>query len=139
MQTILSAILFLITTILLSLNRFDDLVYELFDRSPTSVESVKRVVYVFAKALTCLYCGSIFAVIFKRMFIEKNLQIPLTAHQNLLLIIACMVLVFFLLGLIQNAIRKLQGRPLRPILDRRVFLRGIRSWIRTLAKDGKPR
>jgi hypothetical protein len=114
-----SAILFVI---LLALTAFcsylgdDDVVYNFLDRKPTPREGFIRVRWVLLKAITSICGGAVLAVggmELIRLFCPLNLS----KNEDVLLRALGMGVVSLLIGVLQNEIRRLRGRPRRPVFD----------------------
>lgn len=94
----------------------DDIIYQFLYRKPTPREGLVRVRWVFLKALTSIYGGGVLAVGVAKLLavccsvsFSKSLIVPA--------ILACVGLVFLAIGILQNGVRRLRGRPIRPVID----------------------
>lgn len=101
----------------------DDVVYDYLYRKPTPHEGLRRIRWVLLRTFTSIYAGAVLT--------RAILNIPqgccairAVGHdQAALLLLACVALVSLLIGILSNGIRRLRGRPTRPLLDPVVWRR----------------
>jgi hypothetical protein len=112
----------------------DDIVYRFYDpdkpdekwRKPTGKEGWGVIVFVFAKVVASLYGGGLIAAFVILKFIKHN---P-SENQALGLLLLFSAVAGLLIGVLQNVIRSLQGRTLRPVFDFALYKRNIKSHFR---------
>lgn len=105
----------------------DDVVYEFFDGKPTPREAIIRVRWVLLKAATSICGGALLATIILKLLKTFHLYHP-SDSEVVLLAVMCMAIVSLLIGVLQNQIRRLRGRPLRPLIDRKIWKKNIGQW-----------
>jgi hypothetical protein len=104
----------------------DDVVYQFLDRKPTPREAIVRIRWVILKTLTSIYGGFVLAAAVKK-FLMGCCSIKLSENPAALIVFACITLVSLLIGILQNLIRHLRGRPARPLIDGAVWRRSLGS------------
>jgi hypothetical protein len=92
----------------------DDVIYQFLYRNPTPDEALRRTRWVLLKVTTSVYGGAVVAAAVRELL-----------KPAVLVKLACMALVFLLIGALQNGIRILRGRPIRPLLDRVIWQRSV--------------
>jgi hypothetical protein len=112
-----------------------DVIYDILHRKPSSKETVQRVRFVLLKAFTIFY-GALLATIFVgHSVIEGMLLIKVWGNDVLIIFLPCWAVVALLVGILQNVIRQIQGRELRPLIDR-VILRYVgRQWAQWFSRS----
>ncbi len=105
----------------------DDVVYELFDRKPTPREAIIRVRWVLLKAATSIFGGVVLATAILELLKAFDLVLP-SVNEAVLFAVMCMAIVSLLIGGLQNQIRRLRGRPPRPLIDRKIWKKNIGQW-----------
>lgn len=102
----------------------DDVVYQFMDRKPTPREAVVRIRWVLLKMATSIYGGFVLAAAVKKSLVGCC-SVHLSENPVLLIVFVCMGVVSLLISLLQNQIRRLRGRPTRPLIDRAVWRRNL--------------
>jgi len=102
----------------------DDVVYQYLDRKPTPQEGVRRIRWALLKATASIYGGALLAAAVLVM-LRACCAIVLAGDPAVLISFACMGVVCLLIGVVQNGIRILRGRPTRPLIDRVVWQRSF--------------
>ena len=105
----------------------DDVVYRFLDRKPTPHEAIIRIRWVMLKAVASIYGGFLLGSIVKK-FLLGWCSIGLSKDPAVLIAFACVALVSLLIGVMQNGIRRVRGRPRRPLIDAVVWQRSLGSW-----------
>lgn len=100
----------------------DDVIYLYLYRKPSPREGIVRVRWVLLKTFTSLYGGLASAPAVIRI-LEDCCSISLSKDSIALIAFGFMALASLLIGILQNGIRWLRGRPRRPIIDRVVWQR----------------
>jgi len=108
----------------------DDVVYKCLDRKPTPREAVIRVRFVFSKTFTSILGGELMALFIGRDILKTKYAIALSDDQFVLLTVVCVGTFSLLIGVLQNGMRRLQGRPQRPLIDGVIWRHNLRLWIR---------
>jgi hypothetical protein len=103
----------------------DDVVYQYLYRKPTPNEGLRRIRWVLLKTFTSVYGGFIVAAAVRQV-LTLCCSITLSRDPTLLVAYACMLLVALLIGILQNGVRLLRGRPTRPLIDPIVWQRSFR-------------
>jgi len=106
----------------------DDVVYHLLDRTPTPRESLIRVRWVMLKGIASICGGSVLAVSAVES-IRIVYPLNMSGNQAVLLALLCTGLVSLLIGVLQNEIRRLRGRPSRPLIDLVILRHNLKQWI----------
>ena len=115
-------------TIFLSFKGDDDVVYQCFDRKPTGREALIRIRWVLLKAVTSIYGGVVLAAVLGLALI-RHFQITFSKHEAVLFWLGCVCVVSVAIGVLQNGIRRLCGRPSRPPLDMAILRKNARQWL----------
>ena len=105
----------------------DDIVYDYFDRKPTGREALIRIRWVILKTVTSLYGGAVLAMAVAFPLIVW-FKIRPSNNAAVLLVVACVGVVSLAIGLLQNWIRGLCGRPWRPLVDVAIFKKNAKQW-----------
>jgi len=100
----------------------DDVVYQYLDRRPTPQEGLRRIRWVLLKATASIYGGALLATAVPAV-LRACCAIALVGDPAVLITFACMGVVSLLIGVLQNGIRSLRGRPTRPLIDPVVWQR----------------
>jgi 4-hydroxybenzoate polyprenyltransferase len=103
----------------------DDVVYQFVDRKPTPREGLIRIRWVLLKTFTSLYGGVVLATALTSV-LGNFFPISLSKNQAALVALACVVIAGLLIGVLQNQIRRLRGRPTRPLVDLSILKRNLR-------------
>jgi hypothetical protein len=113
-------------TIFLSYKGDDDVVYQYFDRKPTGREALIRIRWVMLKFITSIQGGALLAVLLGFPLI-RHFHIAFSKHEAGVLGIVCVCIVGLAIGILQNGIRRLCGRPNRPPLDLTILQKNLRQ------------
>jgi hypothetical protein len=105
----------------------DDVVYRYLNRSPTPHEAIIPLRWVILRTFTSIYGGILLATI-PIEFMSKRYPIRLSGDGAVVLALVCMGLVSVSIGILQNGIRRLRGRPTRPLIDGVVWRRSSGPW-----------
>ena len=117
------AVCILLLTICSSYIGDDDVVYDYLYRKPTPHEGLRRIRWVLLRTLTSIYAGALLSRAGLNILIWCC-SIHVTGHDPaLLLMLACIVVVSILIGILSNGMRRLLGRPTRPLIDPIVWRR----------------
>jgi hypothetical protein len=125
--------LLLISLFLLGLTAFcsyigdDDVVYDIQNRKPTPREAIIRIRWVMLKIVTCIYGGFFLASAVTTLLLGCC-SLSLSKNPSILIAYACMAPVALLIGILQNGIRRLRGRPTRPLVDWSILQRNLEQW-----------
>lgn len=119
-------VLFLGVTAFCSYIGDDDVVYRYLDRKPTSREGIVRIRWVILKTLAAIYGGGVLEAVIGKLLIACC-SIVLLGNPAALTVLVCIALVGLLIGVLQNGIRRLRGRPTRPLIDPVVWRRNFRG------------
>jgi hypothetical protein len=76
------------------------------------------------KTLTSIYGGQALAAVIK-MFLRDCCSIKLADDPLILSFFACVGLASLLIGVLQNEIRRMRGRPSRPLIDVAIWRRNF--------------
>lgn len=125
---LLLGIFFLGVTMICSINGDNDAVYRYWNRKPTPQESFAWVRFVLSKYIASIYCGAFTGVWFVRNIYLAFIARSITNNQAVLIFALAMFFVYCAIGVAENAIRLIQKRPTRPLVDMAVYRRGIRGW-----------
>lgn len=120
-------VVLLALTLFCSYKGDDDVVYQFFDRKPTGREALIRIRWVMLKLTTALYGAALLAVGLDLALI-RQFHIVLSKDEAGLLGIVCAAVIGLVIGVLQNGIRRLCGRPSRPPLDVAIFKKNFRQW-----------
>jgi hypothetical protein len=102
----------------------DDVIYRFLDRKPTPHEAIVRIRWVILKAVTSIYGGGVLAPFIILCLVSCCAIIP-SKNQVVLLTVVCAGLVSLMISVLQNQIRRVRGRPTRPLIDRAVWQRSL--------------
>jgi hypothetical protein len=122
------AVIFTLLTLISSWVGDDDVVYAFWDRDPTPNESIRRLRYVLVKFFASLYGGGYLALLLGRDVIKGMLMIDFPKVVFVVLIGICIGAFSLFIGVIQNQIRSLNGRPKRPPYDLALRRRNRAQW-----------
>ncbi len=119
---IIAATALLAATIFCSYLGDDDIVYQYLYRKPTSNEGLRRIRWVLLKTFASIYGGFVVAAVILWLLLQCC-SLRLAGYAFDLVVFACIALMAVLIGVIQNVIRRMRGRPTRPLIDRVVWQR----------------
>jgi hypothetical protein len=100
----------------------DDVVYKYLERKPTPKEGLRRIRWVLLRTFTSIYGGLVLAAVVQKLLMQCC-SIVLSKDPAVLTLFACMALVGLSIGVLQNGMRRLRGRPTRPLIDPVVWRR----------------
>ena len=106
----------------------DDVVYKFLDRKPTPREGVIRIRWVMLKAITSIYGGGLLGLAVGRNVLRDLLSITFSKNGAVLLIVMCIGLTSLIIGMLQNEMRRISGRPKRPLIDGVIWAHNFRQW-----------
>ena len=115
-------------TVVCSYNGDDDIVYQCFDRKPTGREALIRIRWVLLKTVTSLYGGFLLAAA-PGLALIRHFRITFSKHEAVLFWLLCVCVVSVAIGVLENGIRHLRGRPSRPPIDVAIFRKNLRQWL----------
>jgi hypothetical protein len=104
----------------------DDVIYQYLDRKPTPREGIIRIRWVILKGLVSVYGGFVLGTAVRKLLADCC-STTLSGDPAVLIGLACIALVSLLIGILQNEIRHLCGRPRRPLIDHVVWQRSVRG------------
>lgn len=100
----------------------DDVIYQFLHRKPTPQEGLRRIRWVLLKAFASIY-GGLVTVSAIQALLKQCCSVTFVGNPAVLTGFACMAIVSLAIGLLQNGIRRLRGRPRRPVFDPVVWQR----------------
>lgn len=111
------------------LSKDDDVVYKFFKRKPTPKEGFARIRFVLIKVFASINIGVMLSI-FLIPIIENYIEYNLSENYSVIFMVVMIAVTSLLIGYIQNLIRILQGRPIRPIFDVAVLKYNINARLR---------
>ena len=113
----------------------DEVAYRFIGRKPTGKEVVARLRFLIAKFCACLSGGIVMAVFFMQYIYAGIFSLPKPSPNRLALLYLLGVFAAFLLcGVLQNIIRRLQGRKPRSVYEKEVLKDNLKR-LRSNPKD----
>lgn len=116
-------------TLLFSFFGDDDVVYKFMGRKPTPQEGLARIRFVLAKAFAAMSGGALVVGTFGAYTFHDLLHVQPSKNQLVLIALVCMGLVVLLIAGLQNIIRYLLGRQIRPLVDISLMRSNLAKWL----------
>jgi hypothetical protein len=128
-KEVMPCLIFFSLTVYCSYIGDDDVVYRYMGRKPTPEEAICRIRFVLAKAVASIYMGSAIAILLGLEIIKETLGFSISENQSVYLIVVCICIANLLIGVIQNWIRRSQGRQQRPLIDVALWKYNVHQWM----------
>ena len=106
----------------------NDVYYKSKGGKLTPQEGLSRFRFVLAKAFAVIHGGGILSYLVVEFFVKEILEESVTYHQSIMIILMCMVSVYFFIGVMENFVRQKQGRQKRPLIDSFIWRSISHSW-----------
>ena len=128
-----TALVFLISfglTLISSYLGDDDVVYKFFNRKPTGKEAIVRICFVMVKYFASISGGCLISAFVGLVILKRIFFLNMTKDHAVLLTLFFIIVAYLLIGVIQNVIRRMQGRQPRSIFDWAIYKHNIKLWLR---------
>jgi hypothetical protein len=119
---VITFVILLAATVYCSYVGDDDVVYQYLHRQPTPDEGLRRIRWVLLRTFTSISGGAVLAALVLQLLIGCC-SIRFSGYPLDLLLFACIAVVSVLIGILSNGIRRVRGRPTRPLIDKVVWQR----------------
>jgi len=119
----ITAVCLLMLTVYCSYIGDDDVVYDYLYRRPTPNEGLRRIRWVLLRTFASMYGGFVLAGTILKFLIQFCSIRVVGQDTKVLLAFACIALANILIGILSNGMRRLRGRPTRPLIDPIVWRR----------------
>jgi hypothetical protein len=121
------AAIFFALTLISSWIGDDDTAYKFWGRKPTGAEGIARIRFVLVKFFASLYGGVLVAFLLAS-YVRDAFSMTMPNEYFVCFMALCMALFALFIGVMQNGIRLIRGRKLRPIYDLALLRYNLDKW-----------